>query len=217
MEDDMIKSNNWESYKVPFIPDGTSGEWKIETFEISEERALWSEVRSTISSGERGRSVPEGSYKQLTKNGQGVMSDTRAEIWDHFGLFDNREGRVLLHGLGLGMAANGCLMSDELVSLTVVEISEDVIKLVAPALRRQHYKAYRAGCIEIIHDDALTWKPPRGRKWDFVFHDIWNDRCLDNWEEMKKLHRRFARRAINGQDSWSRDWVKYMLSLRRGF
>ncbi len=134
------------------------------------------------------------------------MSDTRAEIFDHTELFMNRKGKILLHGLGLGMAANACLMSEDLAHLTIVEISEDVIKLVGPALRRRHYKAYKAGRIEIIQDDALTWKPPQGSRWDFVWHDIWNDLCLDNRKTMATLHRRFGRRA-GQQDSWGRDWI----------
>lgn len=210
--------NGWENFKVPFMPDGESGDWKIETFKVSEEDAKWSDLRCTINPHHsRGREVPSGTYKRLTNNGSVVMSDTRAEIFDHEELIRNRKGNVLIHGLGLGMAVNACLMSEDLGTLTVVELSEDVIKLVAPALRRQHYKAYKAGRFRVIQGDAFTWDLPRGFKWDFIWHDIWDDLCFDNWDGMKSLHRRFARRHVNGQDSWGRDWVKDQLSQRRGF
>jgi hypothetical protein len=198
--------SDWKKLKVPFIPNGKSGNWTVEELTVSQHDADFSKLRASIQPREAGREVLAGKYKALKKNGHLVMSDTRAEILDHAELLYNRKGSVLLHGLGLGMAANACLMSEDLAHLTIVEISEDVIKLIGPALRRRHYKAYKAGRIEIIQGDALTWKPPRGAKWDFVWHDIWNDLCLDNRKTMSTLHRRFARRASQ-QDSWGRDWI----------
>jgi len=58
------------------------------------------------------------------------------------------------------------------------------------------------GKVGILVDDALTWKPERGARWDFAWHDIWPDICSDNWDSMMRLHRRFAKRVEVEQNSW---------------
>jgi spermidine synthase len=94
------------------------------------------------------------------------------------------------------MVLNAALRKPEVEHVTVVEQSEDVIKLVA-----SHYEGPR---VTIVHADAMTYQPPTGAKFGAVWHDIWDDICADNLDEMKILHRRYGRRTV-WQGSWARE------------
>ena len=74
------------------------------------------------------------------------------------------------------------------------------IKLIAP-----HYNDPR---LEIIHADAFEWKPPKGVRYNCVWHDIWDYICTDNLPEMHKLHRKYGRRC-DYQESWCRSVCEY--------
>lgn len=178
------------------VPASTSGPWRVETFEVSRDDS----IMSAFDYG--GRAPPAGTYSRLMHHHAVVMSDTPAEWRDHLGLF-RQVGpgvNVLVHGLGLGCALN-VLLADPSVTVDVVELSQDVIDLVAPHFQPE----VDEGRLTITQGDAFLWKPPRGKKWDVVWHDIWNDLCLDNLEQMTKLHRRFGRRTLGYQGSWGKE------------
>ncbi len=143
-----------------------------------------------------------GSHTRLTHRGEVVMSDTPAECRDHFPLVGHLQGNVLINGLGLGVALQGVLDSSNVELLTVVEISEDVIQLVAG-----HYQKRYGDRLIVIHADALFWKPPKGTRYDTVWHDIWPTICGDHWYEMKRLHRRYGH-WCNWQGSWCRSQIR---------
>lgn len=84
----------------------------------------------------------------------------------------------------------------EITDITVIELSQDVINLVYPT-----YKDDKR--LTVICADAHTWKPPYGRKWDFIWHDIWDYITSDNLSEMKKLHLKYRGKA-SFQESWCR-------------
>lgn len=178
------------------LPEGASGSWKVSRFTVSEEAAKLERMRSLFSGG---RGVPAGTYTSLTRNGQVIMSDTPDEIRDHRGAIFQAKGRCLVAGLGIGMVARAMLMKPEVTHVTIVEQSPDVIKLVAPWLTSQF-----PGRVTIVEADILSWQPPKGEKWDAAWFDIWDDICADNLDEMKTLHRRFARR-VAWKGSWARE------------
>jgi len=82
------------------------------------------------------------------------------------------------------------------LSVTVVEKSKDVISLVA-----KHYLGDHR--VTIVNADAYLYKPPKGVKYDAVWHDIWDNICGDNLPEMTRLHRKYGKRA-DWQGSWCR-------------
>jgi len=195
-----------EKYKVD-VPEGTSGSWAIKRFEVSRSHADVFNLRAILNN-ERGRYVCPGAYTKLTRNGTVIMSDTPSEIEDHLGFIRHaREtgGRILVHGLGLGMCVNAVLGSPKVEHVLVIEKSPDVIALVAP-----HYRDKFGDRLEIRQGDAYTWKPEKGAGWSCAWHDIWDDLCTSNLEEMTRLHRRFGRR-VDWQDSWG----KSLLQSRR--
>lgn len=183
------------------VPEGTAGDWSIDRFGVSAHDESLGRMRAMMSFSSRGRFVPAGKYTRLVHNGGVVMSDTPDEIWDHRDLFNEARGDVLIHGLGLGMAARGCLLKPEVESVTIVEIEEDVIKLVGGWLNK--IAGNEGKPLFILHDDALAWKPARGQRWNVVYHDIWPSISVENLKDMHHLHRRFARRC-DWQASWNR-------------
>jgi hypothetical protein len=178
------------------VPEGRSGEWAVQRFDVSAQAAAIERIRSMFSTG--GRGVREGSYTRLVRGGHLWMSDTHDEWRDHIGLYARARGHVLLNGLGLGCAARMCASKPEVESVTVIEIESDVIALVAPSLAAEF-----GDRLTVIEADAFKWEPPVGVRYGAVWHDIWPDICPDNLTQMHTLTRRYARRA-DWQGSWCR-------------
>jgi hypothetical protein len=181
-----------------------SGEWKITTFEVKRDLAAMRCWRD-------GRPVPPGKYTRLSGPKGLFMSDTPAEMNDARELLWNADGHVLITGLGLGMIPRMLFNEKTLEwglttglvhTVTIIEIEEDVIKLVAPSLEGLP--------VEIIHVDAFEWEPPKGTKFDWAWHDIWPEMCRDNLPEYAKLRRKYGRFMSQGgrQLCWAEDVIK---------
>lgn len=177
------------------VPEGQSGPWCVEKFEITEDEAKFQNMRAAFSFSDRGLYVRPGHYTRLLRNGAVIMSDTQSEISDLGSLRWRAKGDVLINGLGLGLAVQVALAKEDVSSVTVIEISEDVVSLVAPHIAD--------GRLTIELGDAYTWRPPKGKRYGAVWHDIWDNICADNLPEMSKLHRRYGRRC-DWQGSWAR-------------
>ena len=190
-----------DKYKVD-VPPGTSGDWEVKRFTVNAEQAKLEALRAACNPQRADRSVPEGTYTQLLHGGTVVMSDTPAEIREHNDLFYRAKGKVLITGLGLGVALNGVMMHPIVEHVTVIEQSQDVINLTG-----HHWKRRFGDRLQIIHDNALIWYPAANVGFDTIWHDIWDSICTDNLEQMKFLHRRFGRRCYGWQGSWSRAYL----------
>lgn len=170
------------------IPEGSKGPWKIETFTTT---------REDFHSLKHRRGVPVGeTFTKLTRDGYLVMSDTPAEMRDHFSPVYRAKGSCLINGLGLGMVLKNILLKEEVTDVIVVEISQDLIDLVSP-----YYPDPR---IQYVCADALEYKAPKGKLFNMVWHDIWDDICADNLLSMEKLHRKYGRRT-----EWQKSWCQY--------
>jgi len=185
------------------VPIGKSGDWEVSEFIVSESEARMFNLRNSFHPGYGNRDIVSGTYKKLTYKGSIVMSNTIAEINDHRYFIHKAEGNILIAGLGLGVVLAGLLQKDEVKSITVIEKSTNVIKLVAPTFAIEKR-------VKIIKADIFGWKPPKGFKYDYIWHDIWNDICGDNVEEMKKLHRKFGRYA-----KWQGSWCRALCEMHR--
>jgi hypothetical protein len=178
------------------IPDGQSGNWRIETFEIPENSI--ENIRAMFKPG--CRMIKPGFYKRIMRNGSVVMSNTPAEISDYRHFVWKAKGSVLINGLGLGCVLADVLKKESVEKVTVIEISSDVINLVAPFFKTDSR-------VSIIQADAFTWKPLKGERYNAVWHDIWDNICADNLDEMAKLHRKYGKRC-DYQDSWCKELCK---------
>jgi len=180
------------------VPDGEKGNWKVETFTVTDSDLRLFNARAAFQGG--GRNMSPGTYKKLTRNGRTIMSNTSAEIRDHTPFINKAKqgGHILINGLGLGVALKAILESPDVVSVTVIEKSEDVIALVA-----EHY--LNDNRVAVIHADAFSFVPPKGKRYSAVWHDIWDNICSDNLPEMTKLHRKYGRRT-----DWQGSWCKVL-------
>lgn len=181
------------------VPDGVSpcGRVKIETFTISQEEASFANIRSRS----RADRVYAGTFKRLIIDNEVVMSNTHMEIITNRIFILRAEGKILINGLGLGMVIDQLLEKHKqeqcIEHITVIERDPRVIALVGP-----HYASNPL--ITIIEADALEYKPPKGLRYNAVWHDIWTFITPDNIEDMKILHRRYGKRT-DWQGSWARD------------
>jgi hypothetical protein len=196
------------------VPEGTCGKWSVEKFTISETDASRYNMFLAFKPGGAARSVKPGTYTKLMAKGafDPIMSDTPAEIRDHFWFVRNASGKVLVTGLGLGVVTNALLLKPDVGHVTVIEVEPDIIKLVGG-----HYQAKFGDRLEIIQADAYKWvpEPPRFRgMFDYAWHDIWPSICSDNWNEIKKIKRHYQH-WVTVQECWVEEEVKYV--ARRGY
>lgn len=203
---------NYLQYKVD-VPAGEKGSWVVEKFEITPEGAARFNLMERYNNHGLGyRGVEVGSYTRLCNKKIGwnhglVMSDTPAEVSDHFRAIEKAEGQVLITGLGLGVVLNACLMNPKVEHCTVVEIEPDIIALVAP-----HYQKKWGDRLTIVNEDAFKYQPPKGIKYSMIWHDIWTDICADNYNDMKILKARYRPfKKIGGwQGCWVEEQVKHL-------
>lgn len=136
------------------------------------------------------------------------MSDTRAEIMEHVEFLnklwwcETMKPRVLITGLGLGMAVNAALKHGA-SHVDVVEINQEVIDIIGPN--------FEGKPVTIHQGDALEFRFPSKTKWDLAWHDIWPTITEDNIPEMDRLTTRYRHR-VKWQACWQR---KGCLELRR--
>lgn len=201
----------WKDLQVD-VPEGTVGRWTVDKWTPNPD-----DIHLQLFNMQNGaRQILTGyTYTRLLRGNEVIMGDTPAELNDLYYILNAvrqlDSPTVLIHGLGLGCVVNGCFL-DGASKITVVEKEEDVIALTGP-----HWTKRYGDRLEIIHGDAFTWKPPKGARWDLVYHDIWDELCTDNLDEMSILHKRFGRRC-GEQHSWARGLLeaKRRRERRRG-
>jgi spermidine synthase len=145
---------------------------------------------------------------QLIVDGTLWMSDTPDEMRDHVDAFYeafHTGGRILVHGLGLGMIVQAFLRLEQVEHIDVVESDERIIRLIG-----SHYAEAHPGRVTFHHGDAYTYRFPPGSRWNVVWHDVWPTITSDNWEGMNRLHRRYGGRA-DWQNSWCRAEVQRLV------
>jgi SAM-dependent methyltransferase len=191
---------SYADYKVT-LQEGVVGNWSIRKFTVSEDE---SRLQGILSLGKGGRFPAPGDYTGLYRNGTVIMSDTPDEIRDHLGVIHEATGNVLIAGLGLGVVLQAIARKSEVASVTVIEISPDVIALVKPQLEAREWFSK----VTIIEADIFTWKPAKEVSFDVAWFDVWDSLCTDNLAEMATLHRRFAKRT-KYQGSWGKEYLKH--------
>lgn len=155
------------------------------------------------------RDCGHGPTTVLKHDGQVWMSDTRAEILEHSPLINwlfwcqevTQRPRVLINGLGLGMAVNAALIHNA-AHVDVVEIDQEVIDIIGPN--------FEGKPVTIHHGDALTIEWPEDQLgWDLAWHDIWPVISEDNLEQMEALEEKYAELA-DWQASWAQKQCQQM-------
>lgn len=131
------------------------------------------------------------------------MSDTPAEMRDHLVAVHRARGSVLINGLGLGMYLQAVLAKPEVADVTVVEIAPEVIRLVGPTYASDPR-------LTIVCADAFAYEPPKGKRYQCVWHDIWPDINVDDLAQHARLLRKYGRRA-----DWQGAWLHELLQAEK--
>lgn len=182
-------------------PVGIKGPYRIERKEIKRDRLNM--MIEMLNGG--GRYTPEGTYTFLYRGNTLVMSDTPDEKRDHYSAVRMAKGNCLIAGLGIGMVLNAVALKESVIHIDVIEISQEVIDLVS-----SHYANLYPGKITFHCASIFDWKPPKGTVYDMAWFDIWDTLCVDNLEEMAKLHRKYGKCA-----TWKGSWGKELLQYER--
>ena len=184
------------------MPPMRSPNWAVEKIHLTEDDVRIGNIRAAIHCTPE-QECPPGDYTKLIHETMGVvMSDTPFEVRSNLPIIRRARafgGDILLNGLGLGWVVENLLRMDQVTSVTVVEKDGELAEMIGLLLESDE----RYSCVV---DDALEYRPPRGRRFSCVWHDIWSTICYDNYEQMKTLTRRYARRC-DWQACWSRDLV----------
>lgn len=167
--------------KATAIPAAWSGLWFIKKLDIPLDLPA-----NVIRNNEP---IPAGVYTFLFKMtestlhleppGTCVMEDSPGELNKHLQFMLQAQGNVLVTGLGLGCVCRGLLANPAVTSVTCIEKSIDVSKLVWPYMPDDSR-------LEIIQADALEWTKNNIRRFDYAWHDLFTDRDagephLDRW------------------------------------
>jgi hypothetical protein len=188
--------------------------YTIERIVLSEDRVRWENMRS-IMDGNYWHTMGlkhDFPYVKLIKKGEGVMmSDTPMERNTNRDFVRRANGDVLIFGLGLGLIILPLLKEENVTSITVVELHQDLIDLVQPILKKHDIKnkltIIQGDCFE-IHNTI-----PKEKKFDVIYGDIWISIDVDNYEEMKTLTKNWKYRLNRENpnsfiDHWLKDYLK---------
>jgi hypothetical protein len=191
---------SWRAYQVDY-PDGLKlGKWTIERQEADAYTDGMVRLATVMN-----ESIDPGPWPATSlmadDNWFGWMSDHRSEIDDHEPFWQAVRGcdpgsTVLIHGLGLGMAARGVLMSPNIAHVDVVEIDPVLTEMLAPFFTSER--------ISIHVGDAHTFEFPEGQSWTLAWHDIWPDSGIKNVVSARDIWFRYDRRT-QWQGIWRHD------------
>ena len=187
-----------------------SDTYTISKFELSVERVRIDKVRNMMDGNGwlTNGLQPNFPYVRLYKNGEGVMmSDTPMERNSNRDFVKKANGDVLIFGLGLGLIILPLLQAEDVKTITVVELHQDLIDVVEPILKAQDH----ADKLSIVQGDCFEYHKdlPKEKKWDCVYGDIWIDINGDNYPEMKTITKNFKHRINRKNPNCILDhWLK---------
>lgn len=195
----------------------THGNFVIDYRTSTAQGAKHMRLMSLMSGSYEYATFKEGTYTRLIDRAKNeiVMSDTPMEQDTNRGFLWRANGDVLIGGLGMGMLLHPLQLAPEVRTITVIEKHPEILELV----KKSGFKFKKK--TRVIIDDIFTWVPDKYDVFDCIWFDIWNSIGGENYADMKKLHRRFARKLNRPyecyMESWRRDkcrkddlsWRKY--------
>jgi len=184
------------------LPYKSFGDYRLQPYRVSPADAQMFNFREALHAH---RFITAGKYTALTQQGSIWMTDTPAELVDHIPFVEHvyyHGGYVLVLGLGLGMVVQAVLEMPHVQGCTVVELSPEVIQLVAPTYKRRYGKR-----LNVVNADALSWEPDH--LYSAVWADIWPSLSGDNLPEVARLKRRYKEHGWFG--AWGVEIIRASL------
>ena len=177
------------------IPADMRGKWSLKTESLQPFEAF---VCNDIVVTEDRRMIPQiGFFKEeytfpaVLENGREWMTLLPNEMVTSYPAIHAAHGRVLTFGLGLGFFAYHASQKENVESVTVVDISDDVIDLFKTHILPQFPHKEK---ITVVKMDAFAFAEQKMQgNFDFLFADIWHDAGdgCDLYLRFKELEPRF--------------------------
>lgn len=192
------------------------GNWKIEKYTVDQMSAIVENLKEV----DPGRWIVAGNYCRLVHDStkQTWMSDTPSEIQDHLEFMDRAYGRVLITGLGLGLAPAFVGRKCCVEKVTVVEIDPEVAVLFTKGWLANQPAEVQAK-FEIVIGDAFElgafWRADMSHRFEMAWHDIWPTINPDDYYQQSKLMRLFGPMVRDTQLAWKRPWYEGYLAWQR--
>lgn len=192
----FYQHNRYRSLLPFHLPVGKSGEWRVQikTHRKGETLDVIS-MRNALFMGLRPSRIKLESDTRIhfLKQGGGTwMSTVPQEVEQCQRQLMNFSGRVLVGGLGLGLAVGILELNPRVSEIDVVEISEDVINLIEPYLPQNKTTVWERDLYSF-----LRMARKNKTEYDYAFYDIWcptGQRTLtDHVIPLRKLSRGIVR------------------------
>lgn len=200
-------------FKSITIPHDTAGKWELKTESLKPFEPF---VCNDLVVTEEGRMIPQIGFFQteypfpaVLENGREWMTLQPNEMVTTWPAIKMAKGRVLTYGLGLGYFAYHASQKENVESVTVVDISQDVIDLFRTHILPQFPHKEK---ITLIREDAFAFANTKMEgNFDFVFGDIWHDAGdgRDLYLRMKAWEQRFPKIKFS---FWLEDTIKCYLN-----
>ena len=148
-------------------------------------------------------------FPAVLENGREWMTLQPNEMVTTWPAIAKARGRVLTFGMGLGYFTYHAAQKPEVESVTVVDISGDVLDLFRTHILPQFPHKEK---IKLVQKDAYAFaEQDMAGNFDFVFADIWHDAGdgREPYLKMKQYERRFPDIAF---DFWLEDTIKCYLN-----
>ena len=152
-------------------------------------------------------------WHKVTETGRGTwMTDWPIEQYQHDAMLYRPEvrGDVLVGGLGVGYAALLLARRTNVKSITVVERSKDIIKLVWDATLKQARGRQK---LRIVHADLFKYLRRTNDKFDFGFYDIWQSDGETTFHTMINPLRKLSRGKVRRVECWNEDIMRGQLFM----
>jgi len=198
---------------VNIIPPGKSGNVRLEHYTATAQGSALFNLRSAINHKPETAIIP-GNYVRLIVGPHLMMSDTPFEARTNRDIIEAARGDVLIAGLGMGMVLVPILRNPKVTSVTVVELSSDVIKLVhKPLLANGPFTENEKMKLVVVEGDIFDFTP-MPKRFDVIYFDIWPTIAKDNLSEGRALKKQYRKSLRPG--GWMKVWVEDdMLKLER--
>lgn len=175
---DAKKYENNPYYKNIKLDDLTEGRWEIRNESYKPYQAVICDdmiIRDDFSEIPPLGYFPDGfSFPAILEDGNEWMTLTPVDIDTCDEAIEAAKGKVLTYGLGLGYFSYMASEKDTVDTVTVVEISEEAIRLFNKHILPQMPNGHK---IKIVHSDAIEYarEVMPEEHFDFVFVDTWRD------------------------------------------
>jgi len=205
----MLKNPKQLKYIAPFnIPNSKSGDIEIKNkWHPADEPNTAVSVRTAIFTGQKPLTITYNRPIPITtlndKKGTWMTTTPAEQVQAHNAL-RKCKGQVLVGGLGLGYFVKKLQEKDNVTSVIVVEISQDVINLVWKY--HQFDQRFQIICTDI---KKYLKRYTSRREFNWVYLDIWRGdgegQFIDTVLPLKRLAHKYACNKINHILSWQEE------------